>query len=255
MMRMVILCSAVLLACAGVCVGESNVDPAADARYAWSENAGWCDAYANGTHGVAVTPAILSGYVWCENVGWLNLGDGAPDGGGQYSNTTAADCGVNHDGAGNLSGYAWGENIGWVVFDTSGAGGSQVSITPAGAFAGYAWAENIGWIDMGSGYGLQLADSDDDGIPDAFETDTEVFVSAYDTGTDPGDDDTDDDGLDDGDEVNGTQGYVTNPLEEDTDGDTYNDLAEILAGTNPTDPGDHPAAVGLGSLHVPYFEE
>ena len=197
----------------------SSVDPATP--YAWGENIGWSNAYA-GDYGLAMTPNIVSGYLWCENVGWVNLGDGAPDGGDQYSNASAADCGVNHDGAGSLSGYAWGENIGWLVFDTSATSGSQVTVSTDGAFAGYAWGENVGWINFGSGYGVQLVDSDEDGVPDAFETGTGVFVSAYDTGTLPGDEDSDDDGFDDG--------------------------TEIGAGTDPNDEFDYPGA--LDPLHV-----
>jgi len=209
-------------------------------------------------------------------VGWICVGDGTPDTPPHYSNGSATDYGVNHDGNGNLSGYAWGENIGWVVFDTSGSGGSQVTISPAGAFAGYAWSENIGWINMTSGYGVQLLDSDGDQIPDAFETETDVYVNPYDTGTDPADADTDgdrlndgdevnthqtdptdadtdDDGIDDGDEIDGILGYVTDPLDEDTDGDTYDDLTEINEGTDPTDPLDYPGA-GMSSLQVPRFK-
>ena len=44
-------------------------------------------------------------------------------------------------------------------------------------------------------------DSDDDGIPDAYETNTKVYVSRTDTGSDPSDPDTDGDGRSDGDEV------------------------------------------------------
>jgi hypothetical protein len=58
-------------------------------------------------------------------------------------------------------------------------------------------------------------DMDNDGIPDAFETNTGTFVSATDTGSDPNDADSDDDGLDDGAEV----ALGTDPNEEDSDGD------------------------------------
>jgi len=189
----------------------SSVD--ASTPYAWGQNIGWCNTYADDS-GLAMTPAILSGYLWCQNVGWLNLGDGSPDTPPHYSNTTASDFGVNHDGAGGLSGYAWGQNIGWINFDTTGDGGSQVTVSPEGAFSGYAWAQNVGWINFDSGYGTQLVDTDGDTVPDAFETDTGIFVSAYETGT-----------------------LASDP---DTDGDTYSDGEEIDEGTDPTDPLDYP---------------
>ena len=47
------------------------------------------------------------------NIGWLDLGDGTPPNGIQYLNNSAADFGVNHDGAGNLS-RAFAELIGWM---------------------------------------------------------------------------------------------------------------------------------------------
>lgn len=121
-------------------------------KYAWGENIGWCDFYADYTNGVVVTPRYLSGYVWMENAGWLFLGDG-PDDDVAYTQG-AGDTGVNNDGFGNLSGYAWGENIGWVVFDPAGSD-QRVTIENNGQFWGYAWGENIGWIDMNSGYGVK----------------------------------------------------------------------------------------------------
>ena len=251
-----IMTIAALAALVGIAAAAPNVDP--DSAFVWGENVGWLNAYAGG-HGVVASPHILSGYMWGENVGWLNLGDGTPDTPPHYSNTSADDCGVNHDGAGHLSGYAWGENIGWVVFDTSGAGGSQVAVTPEGVFSGFAWGENIGWINFGPTmgkddpeWGLRLADSDGDVIPDAFETNSGEFISEYDTGTNPNNDDTDGDDLDDGDEVNQ---YLTDPNDDDTDDDGYDDLTEILAGTDPNDPEDNPGTTSIRSLHVPSFTE
>ncbi|MEY4489703.1 MAG: hypothetical protein RIQ79_2211, partial [Verrucomicrobiota bacterium] len=75
---------------------------------------------------------------------------------------------------------------------------------------------------------ISATDTDNDGIPDAFETGTGVFVSATNTGTSPTLADTDGDGLSDGDEV-----YLhgTNPLLADTDTDTLSDAVEVaLAG-------------------------
>jgi hypothetical protein len=130
-------------------LGDSTIDPVA--KYAWAENAGWCNFQGDGTHGVGVGLHYLLGYVWMENAGWLSLGTG-PKNGVAYSEA-AGDTGVNNDGHGNLSGYAWGENIGWVVFNPAGSA-QQVVVGDDGQFAGYAWSENIGWISMNSGYGV-----------------------------------------------------------------------------------------------------
>jgi hypothetical protein len=147
LIALVIICNALLITGAS---GQSNIDSAN--KFAWGENIGWCDFYADGTNGVVVSDHYLSGFVWMENVGWLFLGDGSPNGGSQYLQTSG-DTGINNDD-GNLSGYAWGENIGWVVFDPSGSG-QQVSIDSSGNFSGYAWSENVGWINMASGYGVE----------------------------------------------------------------------------------------------------
>lgn len=90
-------------------------------------------------------------------------------------------------------------------------------------------------------------DADNDGIPDAYETNTGIYVSATNTGTNPNVADTDGDGLSDGVETN-TGIYVspsntgTNPLKGDTDGDGLKDSYEnntgnyinpLFTGTNP----------------------
>ncbi len=113
-------------------------------KYAWSEHAGWLNF--RPTHGGAsVHSDHLEGYIWAENIGWIRLGSYSGGGSHTYSNnSTAADWGVNHDGAGNLSGYAWSENAGWINFNPTH---SQVTIDLAtGLFDGYAWGENIGWV-------------------------------------------------------------------------------------------------------------
>ena len=61
------------------------------------------------------------------------------------------------------------------------------------------------------------ADSDGDGLSDKVETGTGVFVSANDAGTDP--------------------------LKVDTDGDTFGDWQEVLAGANPHQASSTPGAV------------
>jgi len=103
-------------------------------------------------------------------------------------------------------------------------------------------------------------DTDDDGLPDAWETaqfgdlshgaddhdddDDLTNLQEYENNTDPLDDDTDDDGLDDGDEVN-THG--TDPNDTDTDDDGASDGTEVDAGTDPLDPSDTPGG-GEGSV-------
>jgi DNA-binding beta-propeller fold protein YncE len=64
-------------------------------------------------------------------------------------------------------------------------------------------------------------DRDQDTLLNGVETNTGTFVDASDTGTDP--------------------------ANEDTDGDNWNDGVEVAAGTDPNDPFDHPG-VGVPSL-------
>ena len=81
-------------------------------------------------------------------------------------------------------------------------------------------------------------DSDGDGIPDIYETNTGIWVSPTDRGTNPYRWDSDGDGLSDGVE-NNTGVYVsrnntgTNPNKADTNGDGVNDKREIDLGTDP----------------------
>lgn len=94
-------------------------------------------------------------------------------------------------------------------------------------------------------------DSDNDGIPDNYETNTGTWVSSTDTGTDPNNPDTDGDGLLDGVETN-TGMYVsqddtgTNPNLADSDGDGYNDKVESDAGTDPNDGSSTPMVTVQG---------
>ncbi len=84
-------------------------------------------------------------------------------------------------------------------------------------------------------------DTDDDGLGDEVETNTEVWVSATDTGTNPNRADTDRDGLIDSVETN-TGTFVSaedtgsNPLVRDTDGDGAVDGLEVGSGFDPNDP-------------------
>ena len=224
-----------LVALAPQTLTAASVDPTD--KYAWGGNVGWCNAHAGGAYGVVVAENVLSGYLWCENIGWVSLGDGTPATPPHYSNASASDYGVNHDGAGNLSGYAWGQNVGWLAFDTSGSGGSQVTIDAAGQFHGYAWGENIGWVSLSSGHGVHLNDADGDTIPDTWENDTDIYVDPYHTGTDPGNADSDGEGIGDG--------------------------TEVALSSDPNDSGSHPSssqvwvdfafeALELGTLAAPF---
>ena len=81
-------------------------------------------------------------------------------------------------------------------------------------------------------------DTDSDGIPDIYETNTGTWVSITNTGTNPYKWDSDADGLSDAVETH-TLIYVsrsntgTDPNKYDTDGDGVNDKREIDFGTNP----------------------
>jgi len=78
-------------------------------------------------------------------------------------------------------------------------------------------------------------DDDGDGLPDAVETHTYVYVGPSDTGTNPLNPDTDGDGLQDGVESatgtwNGPGDRGTHPLNADTDSDTWIDGVESNTG-------------------------
>ncbi len=97
---------------------------------------------------------------------------------------------------------------------------------------------------------LEKADTDDDGLGDAVETNTGVFVSANDTGTNPRRADSDGDGLADGVE-NGSGTFEsatdpgTSPVDTDTDDDSFGDFVEVTLGSNPLDAASQPDGVVL----------
>jgi hypothetical protein len=165
----------------GVCAGflmAASVARAATTintpnQNAYGANIGWINARANITNGAVVGQSYCTGYVWSANCGWIGLGNG-PTNGWQYSNASAGDWGVNHDGAGALSGCAYGANIGWVVFEQT-SGLPRIDLR-TGNFSGYAWGANIGWISLSNAQAYVRTDtfatgpdSDGDGIPDSFE--------------------------------------------------------------------------------------
>lgn len=107
-----------------------------------------------------------------------------------------------------------------------------------------------------------LSDQDLDGLPDSHET------GIY--GTDPSLADTDGDGIDDGEELAAwdaldcsglgcggcwdcdidNDGQANNLLDADADGDGFLDGEELLAGYDPADAGDHPAATAVPALNA-----
>lgn len=99
--------------------------------------------------------------------------------------------------------------------------------------------------EMVLGTRADLKDTDNDGFNDAVEDKIGSWGGVAFTGTNPLNPDTDGDGLPDGTEnpelafVNASQ-PGTDPNKPDTDLDGMPDLAEIVNGSNPTDPGSIP---------------
>ena len=65
-------------------------------------NTGWINCAADATNGAVIGRYVCSGFFYSANCGWIGLGSGAPTNGIRYSNNSAQDFGVNHDGEGNL---------------------------------------------------------------------------------------------------------------------------------------------------------
>ncbi len=149
-------------------------------RHAYGANLGWIDARANFEHGARVGEFTCAGNLYGANVGWINLGSGEPADGIYYGNDSAEDFGVNRDPLGALTGRAWGANIGWLIFTNRTATGASFDgprVDPfTGRFSGYVFAPNVGWITLSNLFAhvktdvvTPGADSDGDGIPDAWE--------------------------------------------------------------------------------------
>lgn len=151
----------------GPLLAQSTID--STRSHAYAANTGWLDLHPSAEHGVVVTETFLSGWAYSGNLGWIHFGDGTPDNGWSYSQGSATDYGVNHDGTGALSGYAWCPNAGWIEF-------SQAYVDLSfGGITGYAYGGNIGWIAL-EGPHVQLTtlaiaapDSDLDSIADPWE--------------------------------------------------------------------------------------
>lgn len=186
-------------------------------KHAWSANAGWINLRPDqptAPTGVVFGEFFLSGHAYGANIGWIDFGDGTPGNGIAYQNNSAADHGVNHDGAGNLSGMAYGANVGWINFGWAAANDPnrpQVNLL-TGAFNGFAYSGNLGWINLGDGSltttAMRVTDSDNDGMADAWE-----------------------------------RGYFSNlttaTSSSDTDKDGVSDVEEYTAGTAPDSAADY----------------
>ena len=180
----------------------TTIDPAN--KFGYGANIGWVNAEGDSANGAVIGQAFCSGYIYSANCGWISLGDGTPANGHSYGNASSTDFGINHDGHGNLSGYAYGANIGWINFEQT-YGKPKVNLA-TGELSGYVWGANVGWIDLAGIKTLTLdagADTDGDGIPDAWE-----YAQA---------------------------GDLTTLGAGDADGDGENDKQEYLADTNPQD--------------------
>ena len=103
---------------------------------------------------------------WAGNFGWLDFRPERPDPGDGFRFGESA-----------CAGYLWSPNLGWINFgwartEPGNVHRPRVDLA-TGEFAGYAWSANCGWISLGGGRlrteGMHVADSDNDGIADAFE--------------------------------------------------------------------------------------
>lgn len=141
-------------------------------KHGYGANIGWLNFQGDMTQGAVFGQAYATGYVWSANCGWISLGHG-PTNGWWYSNASAGDWGVNHDGLGNLRGYAYGANIGWVAFEATGA--PRIDLL-TGNLDGYIYGANVGWISLSNQQAFVQTthldpgpDTDADDIPDPWE--------------------------------------------------------------------------------------
>ncbi|MCC5840062.1 MAG: hypothetical protein JJT96_08060 [Opitutales bacterium] len=201
--------AALLFGCAAACTA-TTID--LDEAHAWSPAAGWLDWRGHGNQGAVMGRYVCEGFVWAPNIGWIHLGNGLPADGIHYANH-GPDTGLNVFEDYRLRGLAWNGATGWIHFEEQG----NPRIDPlTGRLFGYAWSPNLGWINLQGGPGIRLRtrylhpgrDSDNDGLPDAYEL------------------------------------LLTNRLDVlhgdlDSDGDGVSDRDEYLAGTDPLDPASH----------------
>lgn len=130
------VCALPLGAAAGTTIDHLNA-------YAYGQNIGWLNGYADGTNGAVMGQWYCTGYLYSPNFGWICLGNG-PTNGYAYSNASTNDWGVNTLGGGKLAGMAYGANVGWVTFEQI-YGQPQISLL-TGTMSGCAYGANCGWI-------------------------------------------------------------------------------------------------------------
>jgi hypothetical protein len=219
------LCAGLLLAPLVGARADSTVSAAN--HFAYGANIGWIEARGDVAHGAVLGQSYCSGYLWGANVGWIGLGSG-PTNGWAYTNASAADWGVNHDGAGGLTGFAYGANIGWVTFEQA-HGRPRIDLL-SGTLSGSVWGANVGWISLSNAFArVQTdtlsagADTDADGIPDAWELRRTGGLSAL--GARPA----------------------------DADGDGVPDLDEYAADTDPRSGSDRLAITGFDKAGLTGF--
>jgi hypothetical protein len=162
-------------------------------------------------NGAVINQYYASGYIYGANIGWISLG-ATPADKLQYRNNSPADFGLNLAADGALRGYAYGANVGWINFEPTG--NPRVDWT-SGKLAGRAWSANLGWVDLESPTHFlrlealpELADSDNDGIADAWEILHASNLTSF-------------------------------AADSDADSDGLLDLEEWLAGTDPLDVSDY----------------
>ncbi len=201
--------STLLLSAASLgALGQSNIEPIHSvARTEFIGDMEWRP----GQFGASINQYYCSGFLYGANTGWIQLGYGIPLDSIHYRNNSPLDFGVNVEPSGALRGFAYGANIGWLNFEP--IGNPKVDWV-TGKITGRVYSANTGWMTLDSAENyLRItsiapgADTDNDGLPDAWE-------------------------------ISLTGNLQTLRSDQDRDADGATDLQEYIAGTSPLDPND-----------------